>query len=242
MGSGTPPSWVILRSRCRSWILPFSLYAFYRLGFLVWSVCPLRIHPVLMFSCYPSDSLSILVRILFRPLLEISSKFSIYDFDLSILSSTFAGEPWAFPQPRTIWIGLRRPWVTFNGLEIGFKFKPAIARTLHELPPARSHRPIFPDISGVSHRRLRQTKSHTLPRKRRKIGMDISTRARSVAANRSSEKNPTMSISPGGSPKRGRKSVCFFICAVNSTRRGDPPGEGCCRSFFRTLPRSKVIR
>lgn len=152
-----------------------------------------------MFSCYPSDPLSILVRILFRPLLEISSKFSICDFDLSILPSAFAGEPWAFlPTPYDM------DWTTTplghasNGLEIGFKSNLDVARTLHESPPARPHRPLFPDISGVSHRRLRQIKSDALPRKRHETVMDIITRVHSVATNRPAEKNS----SPGGSPRR----------------------------------------
>ena len=164
MGPGTPPSWVILRSRCRSWILPFSLYAFYRLGFLVWSVYPLRIHPVLMFSCYPSDSLSILVRILFRPLLEISSKFSIYDFDLSILPSAFAGEPWAFPQPRTIWIGLRRPWVTHS---MDSKLGSSLTLLLLELSMSCHQQDhiglsfqIFPGYLTVDFAKPRATRSH----------------------------------------------------------------------------------
>ncbi|KAF9642119.1 hypothetical protein BDM02DRAFT_3193868 [Thelephora ganbajun] len=94
---------------------------------------------------------------------------------------------------------------TFGRLEIRLKSGSTIARAVRESPSARSQKSLVPNLPKVSHRRLRQTKSYMLPRKKSKSGTDNISRSCSVGTNLSVEEDYVVSLSPGGSPKRDRE-------------------------------------
>ena len=135
----------------------------------------------------------------------------MHNFDLCVLpSAAFAGAAWAsLPTPHDMSCATTLGRAS-DRLEIGFKSSSAIAPTIRGSPLAKSHKSPIPDIFKVSHRRLRQTKSYTLPHKKRKTTDNIS-RSCSVMSDFSTEKSSAMSLSPGGSPERNRKTVRFFV-------------------------------
>ena len=107
-----------------------------------------------------------------------------------------------------------------GGPKTMLKSGPTVSWTAHESLPARSHKSIIPDLLRVSDRRLRKTKSHTLPRKGRKTITDSLSRSYSVTTNFSAEKVITTPDSPGDSSKRDWKLVCQCMrCKVHSARR-----------------------
>jgi len=147
----------------------------------------------------------------------------MYNFDLCVLlSAAFAGATWiSLPTPHDMGCTTTPLGRASDRLEIGFKSSSAIAPTIRGSPLAKSYKSPIPDI--LSHRRLRQTKSYTLPRKKRKTTDNIS-RSFSVTSDFSTEKSSAMPLSPGGSPERNRKTVRFFVhrcmrLKVHSTRR-----------------------
>ena len=128
------------------------------------------------------------------------------------------------PTPHEMGCTTAPPGHASDSLEIGFKPSSAIARTVHESPSARGHELPTPNISKVSHRRIRQTKSYTHTRKKCKTTTDSISRSRSVTNDFSPEKSSAMSLSLGGSPKWNRTPVRFLVhrCMrhkVHSTRR-----------------------
>lgn len=98
-----------------------------------------------------------------------------------------------------------------TGPKTMFKSCPTVSRTAHESPPARLHKSTVPDLSKVTDRRLRQTKSYTLPSKNRKKITDSISRSYSVTTNFSAEKSAATLLSTGVSLKRDRKPVCFLV-------------------------------
>ena len=110
---------------------------------------------------------------------------------------------------------------TSGRLESGLKPDFTIAQVVHESQLKRSNKPLVQDLSKVPRGRLRQTKSYTLPHKKRKT---VAFRSHSVATNLSAEKGSKASLCLGGSPKRNRKPVSAFTgqcmrCKVHSARR-----------------------
>ena len=135
------------------------------------------------------------------------------NLDLCVLpSAAFSGEAWAFlPTSHDMGYTTTPLGHASSGLGIGFKSSSAIGRTVHESPPAGPYKSPTPDISRVPHRRLRQTKSYTLPRKKFKTATDSFSRSCSVTNDFSAEKSSAMSLSSGDSQKRDRKPVRFFV-------------------------------
>ena len=110
---------------------------------------------------------------------------------------------------------------TSGRLDSGLKPDFTIAQVVHELQLKKSNKSLVPDLSKVPRGRLRQTKSHTLPHKKRKT---VAFRSHSVATNLSAEKGSKASLCPEGSPKRKWKPVSAFTgqcmrCKVHSARR-----------------------
>lgn len=145
------------------------------------------------------------------------------DFDLSILLPAFAGQPWSLP-PIPYDMGCTTTPLGHDRPEIGLKSSSIIAQTVHRSPPTRSHKSLDPGVSKVSHHRLRRTKSYALLRKKRQTATDTVPRSSLTVTSSSPEKGSAMSLFPGGSEKRDRTLVCFFMrrCMrhkVHSTRR-----------------------
>jgi len=133
-----------------------------------------------------------------------------------------------------------------GGPKTMLKSGPTVSWTAHELPPARSHKPVVPDLSTVTDRRLRQTKSYTLPHKNRKTVTDSISRSYSVATNFSAEKGATTSLSPWGLSNRDLKLVCFLMgrymrCEVCSASRCSRWTALQARFWSRLLPRSRIV-
>ena len=130
------------------------------------------------------------------------SRFSMCHLGLSALSSAFAGQPFSPPPPIPHDMGCTTTPLGCDGPEIG-KSSSVIFRAVRRPPPTRSHKSLDPDVSKASRRRLRQTKSYTLPHKKRQTATDI--------VGFSPERGSVISFFPGGSPKRDWTPVCFFM-------------------------------
>jgi len=93
-----------------------------------------------------------------------------------------------------------------SGPKTMLKPGPTVVRAAHESP--LESQSIVLDLSD---RRLRQTKSYTLPRKKHKTITGNIFRSYSVTTGFSVGKGTTTSNSPGYPSKRDRKLVCFLV-------------------------------
>ena len=95
-----------------------------------------------------------------------------------------------------------------------------VARIVRGSSPIRSHKSLLPDLSTVPHRRLRRTKSFTLPRKKCNATTGGIFQSSSVATNFPAEKGPATSLSPGGllKPVSAFAGQCMR-CKTHSVRR-----------------------
>ena len=146
------------------------------------------------------------------------------DFDLSLSTAAGIYRTTLAAPPILQDMGCTTTPLGHDKPEVGLNSSSVIVQTVHRSLPTRSHKSLDPGVSKAPHRRLRRTKSYALPHKKRQTVTDIVLRSSLTVPSSSPEKPSAMSLFPGGSEKRDRTLVCFFMrrCMrhkVHSTRR-----------------------